>query len=367
MRTLMSGDVPVSYGQIYVAGVGGFDAGMSECFGGQDNGLCGAVEQGSLFLRTGLHTGDVGFAVELHERQPPVGEVWEEVVEASFHPEGDVLLQAWGGDGFWPLELDDTDYRVRYCARNMDQAADGNTMVAEDQVIDRYLLQFWPAPPQRDRVVRQTSDTAARGHHWAKDLPPPPTAEEKAERARLEGLERERAIAVLRLNGELREWGGVLPDERLRRIRGNALSLAEFDRPLLDALAAAEPPAQREIARWAARRGFAEAGLVEVDWIAPALAAADRGDPLPSPFDDQRRAWDLLLSDEQVPKTVVTSPDGTIDNYLQQAAAFSAIFSVQHEDPLHAAVDALWAAVFAFGHGRHQVLFAEVRRAFPLD
>ncbi|WNV88973.1 hypothetical protein [Umezawaea sp. Da 62-37] len=182
----MSDDVPVSYGQVYVAGADGFSEGMSKCFGGQRNGLCGAVEPGSLFLRIGLHTGDVGFAVQLHDRPPPVDEVWEDVVEVSFRPEVGtlLLLLCWGGDGAWPLDLEPVDHRVRFCARNMDHAQEGVIMVADDQVIDRYLLQFWPAPPEPDRVLKQTSDTAARKHRWARDLPPPPMAREKAETAR---------------------------------------------------------------------------------------------------------------------------------------------------------------------------------------
>ena len=79
---------------------------MAECFSNQRNGLCGAVESGSLFLRIGLHTGRVGFAVELHDQPPPADQVWEEVVEVSFHPESDAHLLRWGGDGAWPLELD---------------------------------------------------------------------------------------------------------------------------------------------------------------------------------------------------------------------------------------------------------------------
>jgi hypothetical protein len=113
------------------------------------------------------------------------------------------------------------------------------------------------------------------------------------------------------------------------------------------------------------RRAFVEARPADVEWIAPALAAMDRGEPLPPPLDDERRAWDLLLSDARVPRTLVTSPDGRLDNCLQQAMAFPALFSTLEQDPLRAALDALWSAAVAFGHGRHQVLFSEVRQAIP--
>jgi hypothetical protein len=45
--------------------------------------------------------------------------------------------------------------------------------------------------------------------------------------------------------------------------------------------------------------------------------------------------------------------------------AFPALFSALERDPLRAALDALWSAAVAFGHGRHQVLFSEARQAFP--
>jgi hypothetical protein len=90
----------------------------------------------------------------------------------------------------------------------------------------------------------------------------------------------------------------------------------------------------------------------------------DRGEPLPPPFDDQRRAFDRMLSDDQVPHTLVTSPDGRHDNYLQQAMAFTAVFSANEPDPLRAALDALWPAAICFGRPRLQELFIEARQAF---
>jgi hypothetical protein len=254
----------------------------------------------------------------------------------------------------------------------MDEGHDQDTRMDEDPEVDRYLLQFWPGPPAPDRVVKQTSATAAYWHGFAREQPPPPTpeqkaqaAEEEAEAARLALLERERAAAVARRKAEEREWGGCLPAERLRQLRGHALSVARLDRPLVDALAETDPVTQRQIARWVTRRACVEAQLADVEWIAHALAAMDRGESLPAPFDDDRRAWDLLLSDERVPRTTVTSPDGTRDNCLQQAMAFPAVFSAREQDPLCAALDALWSAAVAFGHGQHQALFTEVREAFP--
>ncbi|MFD2473453.1 hypothetical protein [Amycolatopsis silviterrae] len=364
MRVLMSGDAPISYGQIYVQSEQG-PPGFSECFGGQRNGLCGGAVPGTLVLVTGLHSGEVGFRVESHDEEPPLDEAWEEVVEVSFRPVGEASLVSWGGSGFWPLDLREIDYRVRYSGTRMDEAHRLGIPEGEYFEPDRYLLQFWPGPPEPDRVVKQTSAAAAYWHDTARKQPPPPTPEEKAEAERLARVRRERAAEEARLRAERHAWGGSLPSERLRQLAGNAMSVARLDRPLIDAVERMDPAAQRQIARWTVRRAYAEAQLTEVEWIAPALAAMDRGEPLPPPFDDDRRAWDLLLSDERVPRTLATSPDGESDNCLQQAMAFPAVFSAREPDPLRAAFDALWAAAVTFGYGRHGALFAEVRQAFP--
>ncbi|PKW13115.1 hypothetical protein [Saccharopolyspora spinosa] len=364
MRTLVDDEAWVHYGQIYVQGEQDF-GGLSECFGGQDNGLCGAASPGTLYLITGLHTGRVGFTVELHDQAPPLDDTWEEIVEVSFHPEGDTALVGWGGEGFWPLDLRESDYRVRYCAIRMDEARELDTRMDEETQVDRYLLQFWPAPPGPDRVLRQTSAAANYWHGFAREQPPPPTPEEKAEVERRVALEREREREQARIRYEEWEWGGHLPGERLRRLGGSAKSVAKLDRPLVDTLAEVDPATQREIARWVTRRVFVEAQLDDVGWIAPALEAMDRGEPLPEPFDDDRKAWERLLSDERVPRTTTTSLDGRHDNYLQQAMAFPALFSARDEDPLCATFGALWAGAVAFGYGRHGVLFGEVRQAFP--
>ena len=56
---------------------------------------------------------------------------------------------------------------------------------------DRYLIQFWPAPPAADRVLKVTSATAASAHEFARRMPAPPTPEERAEEERQAALESE--------------------------------------------------------------------------------------------------------------------------------------------------------------------------------
>jgi hypothetical protein len=97
----MSGPAHVHYGQIYVeSGLESPDDPF-EGFGGQRNRLCGAAVPGFLCLLTGLHTGEVGFTVEVHEEPPLVDESWQEIVEASFHPIGEAALVCWGDGDRW--------------------------------------------------------------------------------------------------------------------------------------------------------------------------------------------------------------------------------------------------------------------------
>jgi hypothetical protein len=118
---------------------------------------------------TGLHTGHVGFAVQLHEGAPPVDDGWEEIVEVSFAPRSArVELMEWAGSASWPLELAQVEYRVRYCATGMDAGLARDTLLEGEPLLDRYLLQFWPGLPGPDRVVKQTSEVAAYWHRFAR-------------------------------------------------------------------------------------------------------------------------------------------------------------------------------------------------------
>ena len=174
MVTVFDGVVFVHYAQIYVvtdpaAFIDGFERAMD----GQVNGLLQAGTPGLLYLVTGLHTGDVHFTVEVHDAEPPpADDAWEEVVEASLRPlTSEVTLSQWAGEESWPLPLETIDYRVRYSARGMDEGHDLDTPDEDEEVgPDSYLLQFWPAPPAPDRILRQTSQSAA---YWHSEAPGP--------------------------------------------------------------------------------------------------------------------------------------------------------------------------------------------------
>ncbi|MGV9558753.1 hypothetical protein [Streptomyces sp. NPDC003522] len=304
MRRPVTGEVHVHYGQIHVeSDPAGTTPGLPEAFAGQANGLCGAAVPGALWLSTGLHTGDVGFVVEVHDAPPPLDPAWEDVVEVSFRPvsQGTSLVQ-WAGEAAWDLDLPRTDYRVRYCARGTDRGRELDTRVDGEPRADSYLLQFWPAPPRPDRVIRQTSRHAAHRHRYARDLPPPPTPEQRAESERLARRARERAAEERRAHHERWQWGGRLPSRALRDAReSNVLGLLRFDSDLVHALDAADPGVQRAVALLAARRACEAAGLTDVPWVAEALTALAHKRPLPPPFDDRDLLSQTLRSDPRVP------------------------------------------------------------------
>lgn len=174
MRTLFEGEVWVHYGQVYVVSdTAEANPLLEAAFAGQANGLCGAATPGALYLVTGLHTGHVGFAVQLYEGAPPVVDAWEEIVEVSFAPRSArIELLEWAGTASWPLGLAQIDYRVRYCATGMDAGRGRDTLLEGEPQLDRYLLQIWPGLPGPDRVLKQTSENAAYWHGFARGLHP---------------------------------------------------------------------------------------------------------------------------------------------------------------------------------------------------
>jgi hypothetical protein len=182
MRTAYAGTIGVWYCQAFVQSSDDVPL-PEEAFAGQANGLCGAAVPGALFLTVVPNHVDVHVTVEVHDAVPPFGEEWEDIVEVSYAPAtADVRLTEWGGCGEpRPLGLTPGDWRARWCAAGMDASWAGSGGG------ERYLLQFWPAPPAIDRVVRQTTKQAAYWHQVARDRPPPaprPPEDERLRRGR---------------------------------------------------------------------------------------------------------------------------------------------------------------------------------------
>ena len=169
MRVLFDDTVNVSYSQMYVASDGIEPAAdLHATLSGPDNGLCGALTSGFLFLTTGAQYGDVRVRVELHDAEPPVDDAWEEIVEVSFTPaSADTNLVPWACEKSWPPAIEPVSHRVRYCGSGLDDAQSEGEL-GQKPWPDRYLLQFWPAAAQPDRIVKQTSDYAAYWHDVAR-------------------------------------------------------------------------------------------------------------------------------------------------------------------------------------------------------
>ena len=163
MTVLFDGEMPVQYRYIYLHPA---NDDQPDGFGrdGQLNGLCGASIPGALSMTTGLHSGEVPLRVEALDAEPEVGDRWEEVVEVSFSSDvTDLTLASF--EHFEPVALPAPGtYRVRFSASGMDEASETDWRDAGEPVIDRYLLQLWPAPAAPDRILRQTSRSAAYWH-----------------------------------------------------------------------------------------------------------------------------------------------------------------------------------------------------------
>jgi hypothetical protein len=191
-------------------------------------------------------------------------------------------------------------------------------------------------------------------HPWAATLRAQ-AAEATAQAEKYRRLKAERDAA---------QWGGTPPSDRLRRLPSQARSLAQIDRPLLDRLEALPAVRQREVACWAARRAMRVAGLEQVRWIADALAAGDASVPLARDITEQNGAiaFKRLMADPEVPHTTIPwrrerSAFGGhgASEILQQAAAFPALTALVNDDPLAAAIDAVYNSAVA--HGDHRDRF----------
>lgn len=120
-----------------------------------------------------LHTGSVGFTVDIFDAPSPLDESWEEIVEVLFVllPTAEsIVLMEWAGEGSYPLSLEPGTYRVRYSARGMDKGHEADTSPRDGTVIDHYNLAFWPAEAAEDRIIKQTSQNAIHWHNFAQGL-----------------------------------------------------------------------------------------------------------------------------------------------------------------------------------------------------
>ena len=367
---ILETEVQISYGQFYVI-AGPWSGDATAAIAGQQNGLVGAAVPHGLFIVVGPSDGSVPVTIETVQSLPDtVTDVWEDVVEVSLNvSDRDVQIVPWGDSAVESFELSPGDYRVRYCATRMDEAQDATWRKAGGPIIDQYRLQFWPAPPQPDKIIRQGSSHARYWHAEAAARPAstgPATNRSNPERprARIEGDKTGPGT-------RLQERGGRTSSQRLQGLNANVWGLRQIDPHLVTTLETSAPQRQRDLARWAARRACELAGIDHLPWVAAALNASDNGTTLPPPFDELSTASAQLITD--------LWPSGSQAGSLRESrvtssptvpqrpepwppmAALPALEQAQAHDPLAAAINASYCALLAAGPNRRPTVLAEIK------
>jgi hypothetical protein len=349
MLVLFDGELDVHYGFASVH-AGDDPPDLIDARGGQSNGLCGAAIQGALSLVTGLHTGAVPLRIEFTDDEPPLDDAWEDVVEVSFTTSTKKLLLS-TFEAAMPLRLLRAGtFRVRYCGTGLDPANKTDVRSEGDPELDRYLLQFWPAPHAPDAIVRETSDIARYWHGVARETPAPPPPSGAGEGTKLSKKAREREERQAAEDDLLRfRWGGDLPREDLLALSRAAQQLAQADPSLAEAVVDLDPEAAHALTVRVVRDACAFAGDVPVDW-SPALDALEGRRPLPSPFDDHERAWAALYPPDVWTSSSFTLSSSNLDGHEDDesdvldppAGAMAALLRAVAEDsPAEAALAAI--------------------------
>ena len=163
MPRIFEGSLSVDYAQAYVCAGELSQLEAGDYFKRQENGLCGASIPHALWLVFGMESGEVGFTIDVLDAAPPLDDSWEEIVEVPFavaEDSGEINLLQWPGEAVCSIPLLPGNYRVRYCARGMDEGHDTDTILDDEPLVDFYSLTFWPAENAKDRILKQTSEQA---------------------------------------------------------------------------------------------------------------------------------------------------------------------------------------------------------------
>lgn len=177
MKIMYSGNLGVDYGQFYidVASCDEDDEAEEDyqnfdlAFENQENGLCGASQDGKIFFVAGIQNGVIQIDCELHEIEPPLNNSYDEIVEASLVAGDEPLsLCEWGHEETHLIDLAKGEYRVRYLVRGMDLDYDDEN---EDESYwesplegQSYLVQIWPAGKSKDILHKHTTENARYWH-----------------------------------------------------------------------------------------------------------------------------------------------------------------------------------------------------------
>ena len=165
--TLVDEVIHTDYGQldlVWQAGAG-FDGDFDRFFHGQVNGLVGAADPGGVYLNLARRSGGSRVILQRHDTEPSLPpDRYEDVVAVSVTiPDGSTVSWAsWAGETSGDIDdLGPGSYRMRVAAHGRDAGRDGEF---EDDVVDDYLLQLWPAAPVTDEILRVGSKDAEYWH-----------------------------------------------------------------------------------------------------------------------------------------------------------------------------------------------------------
>lgn len=265
VEVLLERTMEVHYGFLILSSAQTTDDADTErdAWRGQINGLVGAAIPEMLRIRTETHTGPVGVLIELHDEAPPEpGDEWTEVVEVAYASWVDDLVLSSFDQYARAIPLPPGAYQVRYAGR----PGEGHGRPGE-----QCRLQFWPAAGV-DRVVRQTSPTAAYRHRTS--TVEPWTADEL----------RSRVEAMRNAEDEDDEREELPPgaghEYLLRGLGAHGRQVGAIDPVYTAHLTAADPATFRAIALWAAEQALTMTGIRDRPEIDGALSAARRGDPV---------------------------------------------------------------------------------------
>lgn len=139
-----------------------WDGDPDRFFDGQVNGWVGAAQAGHLLVVIARRSGGSAVRIERCEAAPAVRDD-EDVVEVSIRvePGSVVMWRSWAAESEGALDLPPGDYRVRVSAAGRDR---GHAEEFAEGVVDRYVLELWPAAVEPDAVVRVGSEEAAYWH-----------------------------------------------------------------------------------------------------------------------------------------------------------------------------------------------------------
>ncbi|SIM49709.1 hypothetical protein [Micromonospora cremea] len=161
---LLNQVVYTDYGQLTLEwGEDIWDGDADRFFKDQQNGLVGAAVPDNVVIMLARRSGGSPVRIVLEATEPRASADWEDVVEASFDlPLGRVMRwSTWAGESGGPLAVPPGQYRLRVSAAGRDAGAQGEFA---DEVVDRYLIELWPAPAAPDAVLRVGSDNAGYWH-----------------------------------------------------------------------------------------------------------------------------------------------------------------------------------------------------------